>query len=160
FNLCGGSYNITITDLNNCSLSNTFSIDGSTSPLAFNEVVNQPMCNGDLGSITISPSGGTGSLAVLWSSGSTENTISALAAGSYSVTLTDANNCSSTDNFTINAAPSAITLNGSATQPACFGETGSITISPAGGTGTLAVLWSSGSTENSISALAAGSYSV
>jgi large repetitive protein len=45
------------------------------------------------GAITLSVSGGAGSYSYLWSSGAVTKDVGQLAAGDYSVTITDANNC-------------------------------------------------------------------
>ena len=117
-------------------------------------------CNGVTdGAIDLTVTGGTGGLTYAWSNGASTQDISGLAAGSYSVTVTDANSCTAT------------LLNVSITQPAvlalsethvdvttCGGTNGSIDLSVAGGTGPYGYAWSNGATTQDLSGLATGSY--
>ncbi|MEO5642295.1 MAG: T9SS type A sorting domain-containing protein [Bacteroidia bacterium] len=83
-----------------------------------------------------------------------------LSAGNYSVTITDANSCSTTATFTI-AEPTAITFATSQTNVSCNGgNNGDATVSANGGTGSLSYLWSSGGTAAMETGLPAGNYSV
>ncbi|WP_256948364.1 T9SS type A sorting domain-containing protein [Flavobacterium psychrophilum] len=69
-------------------------------------------CNGGTnGSASVTPSGGTPGYTYSWApSGGTAATATGLAAGSYTVTVTDANGCAMTKNFTI-TEPTAIDSN-------------------------------------------------
>ena len=64
----------------------------------------------------------TVSATYLWSTGQTSNSISSLSSGNYSVDITDANGCVSTENFTISSG-SAITVLASSDQTICNGGT-------------------------------------
>jgi gliding motility-associated-like protein len=90
------------------------------------------------GSATVSASGGTGAYTYTWSPNvSTGATANNLTAGTYSVTVRDANNCSGTVSFTI-TAPNIPNITNAATQAeSCAGQNnGSITSATAtGGTG-------------------------
>jgi hypothetical protein len=67
-------------------------------------------CNGATnGSINLSVTGGCAPYAYLWSNGSTSEDPSTLGAGTYGVTVTDANGCTTTNSFTL-------------TQPAILGQ--------------------------------------
>ena len=74
----------------------------------------------------------------LWNPGNaTTEDIATLTAGTYTVTVKDANGCIATKPITI-AAPSAISFTATPTQPKCFGEKGSVILStPTGGTGAI-----------------------
>ena len=71
----------------------------------------QPTCNvasGTLnGTINITPSGGTGAFTYNWGAGVTTQNRTGLGAGTYTVTVTDANGCTAT-NTTILTEPSAV----------------------------------------------------
>ena len=54
------------------------------------------------GKITVNINSGQEPYTYLWSNGSTQNQLTQLTSGNYSVTITDANGCSSTDAITIN----------------------------------------------------------
>ena len=73
-------------------------------PAALNIISQQTnvSCFGDAtGSITITTQGGTGAYDYQWSTGANTSTISSLSAGVYDVTITDANNCSLAEQFTV-----------------------------------------------------------
>ncbi|MBS1636544.1 MAG: gliding motility-associated C-terminal domain-containing protein [Bacteroidetes bacterium] len=120
-NLCPGSYTAQITDANNCLLFMPVTI---TEPQVIddNELLSSSTCFGNCnGSIALSPTGGNGGYVYSWSDGTTGSSISNLCPGSYSVTITDALNCTFTANYNL---PSLITItsNTFATNNACFGN--------------------------------------
>jgi gliding motility-associated-like protein len=90
----------------------------------------------------LSVSGGTLPYAFSWNNGSNTEDISGLEAGSYSVTITDDNNCITTASTDIDQ-PSAMDLNISVVnQILCNGEnTGVLNASATGGTGTKSYVW-------------------
>ena len=145
-----GNYSVTITDTNGCSAS-----DDADAVIHANPVVDlgidQEICAG--GSITFD-AGNVGST-YLWSTGETTQTISVSVSGNYSVTVTNANGCSASDNAdaTIHANP---TVNLGADQEICAG--GSITFD-AGNAGST-YLWSTGETTQTITVSTSGNYSV
>ncbi|MFY8131740.1 MAG: hypothetical protein ACOVOL_00795, partial [Bacteroidia bacterium] len=97
-----------------------------------------------------------GSSSGLWSNGSTSDTISVNSAGTFSLTLTDTNGCSSTSNSistTINALPAAPSITG--TLSFCAGGQTVLNVSP-----TSNVTWNNGSTDSTLTVTAAGNYSV
>jgi hypothetical protein len=62
--------------------------------------------NNNLGSITPTISGGIGTLSYLWSNGSTEPALDSIPAGTYTVTVTDANGCFEVFEFTLDPTTS------------------------------------------------------
>jgi hypothetical protein len=95
-----------------------------------------PTCNGGTnGSATANTSLGTSPFTYLWSNGQTTQTATDLAAGNYSVTVTDANNAKASASTTL-TQPSAVTGGVQSINPTCAtASNGSVTISPSGGTG-------------------------
>src|SRR5205823_1412182 len=162
FGLAAGTYSVTITDQHSCTATASFTVNAAPAAIAANGQVFQPQCPGSTGGISINPSGGTGpSYSALWSNGSTSYNLIGLAAGTYSVTITDQNSCTATASFTVNAAPAAIAANGQVFQPQCPGSTGGISINPSGGTGpSYSALCINDSTSIYLFGLAAGTYSV
>ena len=119
-------------------------------------------CNGGAdGSATATATGGTAPYIYLWSNAATPATVTGLAAGNYSVTVTDANGCSSVQNVTI-TEPNALTGSiSSQTNVACNGGTdGSATATATGGTAPYTYLWSNAATTATATGLAAGNYNV
>jgi hypothetical protein len=72
------------------------------------------------GSILVGATG-AGPFAFAWSNGSSGNPITGLAAGSYSVTVTDANGCAAESSVTLNE-PDLLQITFSVSQPDCFDE--------------------------------------
>ncbi|MBI1182643.1 choice-of-anchor D domain-containing protein, partial [bacterium] len=164
-----GSFSITNNDANenpyNISLTGTGLSSFSASISAQTNVA----CNGgNTGGLTVSTTNGTANYDYVWSNGastsgtsSTTNTISNLIAGTYTVTVTDNNSATATATATI-TEPTALSASiSSQTNIACKGgSTGSLTVSPSGGTSGYAYAWSNAGTSASISSLSAGTYTV
>jgi gliding motility-associated-like protein len=163
--LSAGSYNVTVTDANGCTANALVSVNNLGGPtVGISSQVNV-LCNGSgTGSATVTASGGTGTLTYLWNpGGQTTTTVSGLTAGTYIVTVTDANGCAQGQTITITQPATAINSGiSSQIEVGCTGSsTGSLTATATGGTGTLSYLWSPGAeTTATINGLTAGSYTV
>jgi hypothetical protein len=110
-NLAAGTYNVTITDVHNCSATTTASI---TQPAQINVTTSATeTANGQsTGSATVSNvTGGVAPFVATWSNGSTGNTITGLAAATYTVTITDHNGCESTATATVSNSVGIISVN-------------------------------------------------
>jgi len=160
-NVGAGSYTVTVTDQNNCSTSGSVTL---TNPpillLGFNTT--NATCNGtNTGSIDLSVQGGTPPYSYIWSNGAQTEDISNISAGSYTVTVTDSNNCSAAIIVNVTEpAPLSISLN-SITNLLCNGVgNGSIDISVSGGTLPYSYNWSNGATTQDLSGLSGGTYTV
>jgi hypothetical protein len=115
---------------------------------------------GSDGSATASASGGATPYTYNWSNGATGATASGLSAGAYTVTVTDANNNTASDNVTI-TQPTAVSVTASSTNASCPGATdGTASASASGGTPGYTYSWSNGATGSNISGLGAGTYTV
>jgi gliding motility-associated-like protein len=159
-NLTAGSYVCTVTDNNGCVSSTSVTIT-EPSLLTASMAFTPASCGGNDGTATVTPSGGAGGYTYSWApTGGTGSTASGLSGGSYTCTITDANNCTTTATVTIanNSAPVA-TLQTS-TDVLCFGgNTGSATASASGGTGPYSYAWTpSGGNAATASNLTAQSY--
>ncbi len=158
--LTAGSYSVTVTDANGCSANANVSV-GEPSAVSANASSSDVSCNGGSdGSASVSASGGTAPYSYSWSNGGTTSSISGVAAGSYSVTVTDANGCTANTSASV-AEPSALSSSASSSDVSCNGgNDGSASASASGGTAPYSYSWSNGGSGSSISGLAAGSYSV
>ncbi|MEM1215531.1 MAG: cohesin domain-containing protein, partial [Bacteroidota bacterium] len=88
-----GDYEYIVMDDLGCEVTGTYSLTGPQ-PIEINEMVNAPGCDdGDDGSIFTTVSGGTAAYQYFWSTGSTQDAVVNLEPGTYSLTLTDANQC-------------------------------------------------------------------
>jgi len=85
-NLSADSYTVFISDASGCTVTETYEI---TQPDIVEDTIVQPSCSGEAdGRITVSVNQGNGSFTYLWNTGTTENNIDNLAAGTYTVTVT------------------------------------------------------------------------
>ncbi|WP_170878379.1 Ig-like domain-containing protein [Daejeonella lutea] len=165
-NLSAGTYTVTVTDANNCSATATITITQPAAALSLTSTKSDVLCFGaSTGSINLTATGGTGAYTYRWTGGTTASTedLTNLAAGTYSVIVTDANNCSATTTITITQPAAALTLTSTQTNVLCFGaSTGSINLTAAGGTGAYTYSWTGGitATTEDLTNLAAGSYTV
>ena len=156
--LAANSYTVTVTS-NGCTATATATVAASTGITASATATNAS-CGVSDGSATVTPSP-AGTYSYLWSNGGNTATISNIAAGAYTVTVTaTTGGCTATATANVNnIGGPTVTVNG--TNPLCFGAaTGTATAVPAGGTGVYSYLWSNGGTTANISNLAAGSYTV
>lgn len=116
--------------------------------------------NVNAGSGRITTTGGTAPYTYRWSTGATTSTVQNLPPGAYSVTVTDARNCSKAISDTIELN-SGIKLTAIKSDVNCNGETnGRIALTATGGVGTLTYLWSNGSTTGTVNNLAPGTYRI
>ncbi len=69
--------------------------------IALVETISSETCTGNDGTVSLTPAGGTPPYAYIWSNAATGNSISGLTQGSYSVTVTDAENCSTIATFAV-----------------------------------------------------------
>ena len=143
--LAAGTYSFTVTDANGCTLVVPVTI---TQPetITATTVVTDASCNGAAdGSVVITPAGGTAPYSIAPAQ-------TALAAGTYSFTVTDANGCTLVVPVTI-TQPETITATTVVTDASCNGAAdGSVVITPAGGTAPYSIAPAQ-------TALAAGTYS-
>ena len=160
--LTAGTYTVTITDANGCTDAASVSITEPSALSATTTSTSNVSCNGASdGAIDISVSGGTTTYAYAWSNGATTEDLTGLSAGTYTVTVTDANGCTASLSETITQPTSvSATISGSS-NPTCNGfADGSATSAASGGTSPYTYSWSNATTAANASNLAAGTYSV
>ncbi|TND03488.1 MAG: Adhesin AidA-related [Bacteroidetes bacterium] len=160
--LSAGAYNVIVTDGNGCQVNGSGVINNISGGTASIASVTNVSCNGGSnGSATVSMSGGTLPYTYSWApSGGSAPTANALAAGTYTCTITDASACSTTITVTITEPAVLASSITSSTNITCnAGSNGAITVSVTGGTGPYSYNWTpSGGTGSTASGLTAGSY--
>jgi len=157
-----GVYSVTVTATGGCTASTTVTINEPSAIFANITSSMDVSCNGgNNGTAAVTASGGTGILEYLWSpSGGTSATAAGLVADGYTAIVTDVNGCTASTSTTI-TQPTAIILNISATNAVCNGgSSGSIDLTPSGGTGVYTFSWSNSATSEDVSGLTSGTYSV
>jgi hypothetical protein len=120
------------------------------------------LCFGDnTGAIDITATGGTGSYTYVWDNGKTDEDLTGLTAGTYEVTVTDANGCQATETVTITQPSASLSISENHTNVKCYGSaSGSINISVSGGKAPYVYSWSNGAITQNLSALEAGDYTL
>ncbi|HLP21679.1 MAG TPA: T9SS type A sorting domain-containing protein, partial [Chitinophagales bacterium] len=158
--LSAGNYFVTITDGNGCVHVDTFNIT-QPAQIAIQVTATNVQCNGEAnGAASASATGGNGGFSITWSDNSTGNNLAGLAAGNYSLTVTDANSCSSSASFAIDE-PETISINTTSSSVSCFGlSDANANAVPSGGMGSFSYLWCNGDTTHNASALGAGTCAV
>ena len=106
--LATGTYTVTVTDANGCTQTQTISVT-SNNPVTLTTSSTQSSCTANDGTATANPANGTSPYVYSWSNGQTTSVATGLAAGSYTVTVTDANGCSQTQTVVVSqqAGPTA-----------------------------------------------------
>ncbi|GEM_PF-5566402 len=164
--LTEGDYWVQITDAMNCVSIDTFNI-AAPDPLTFIAEVTDLNCNGAAnGVIDILARGGTGNYSYnIFSENGTSVTtdnprITGLNAGTYSITVNDANACSYSEQVIL-VEPEPMNVETVLNDPVCSGETADIVLDVSGGVGPYSFSW--GGMNNTTSVLRdvpAGDYSV
>ena len=141
-NIPAGIYDLTVTDANNCVT--TFNIELTQPDDLLIDIFKTDLnCyDGNDGTITVTPSGGVAPYSYTWSDLGNGNIRTGLAAGSYSVTITDSNNCVEIREIEIQNAE-LFDINPVVIPVSCFGaDDGSIELNFVGGVSPVLITWS------------------
>ena len=151
-----GTYSVTYTDGSGCSASSSpvvVTVNNNPSAPTISAGGATTFCDG--GSVTLTSSQGTGNS---WSTSATTQAINVTTSGSYTVTYTNANGCSTTSTptvVTVNPIPTAPTISAGGATTFCAGGSVTLTSSQASGNN-----WSTTETTQAISVTSSGSYTV
>lgn len=158
-NLPPGSYTVTISAGGSCTQIATFDVPDVPNAPNLNATFISANCGLANGSINLTPSGGITPYTYSWSNGSSTQDISNIPGGSYDVTVTGANGCSSILNVDVPNLDIPVDINAFVNpQTSCITNNGSINlvISPLNAS----IVWSNGATTANITGLAVGEYTV
>ncbi|MEY3368049.1 MAG: hypothetical protein RI973_1204 [Bacteroidota bacterium] len=164
-NLTGGmTYTVTVTDGQGCTASQSRTIDNPP-PMAASASSTDAECYGEgSGQATVvSVLNAAGNLIYNWgpaANNQSGQTATGLNAGTYQVTVTDANGCTAVAGTTV-GQPTAISPSYYVINNSCYGyQDGSIDLSITGGTPAYTIAWSTGATTTKVDNLFSGWYQV
>lgn len=154
--LSAGTYKLAVTDANGCLISQTFEIG---MPEIMKASVEKNLCTS--GKAEVFLEGGKMPYSYFWSNGATTKDVEGLIEGKYFVSVSDANGCTVTENFTISGSTTPISITYTSTKPSCSTNNGgTIELLVAGGVAPYNYFWSNGSTSKNLTDVPAGKYSV
>lgn len=157
--LPGGQYSIHIADIAFDTTVLVQIMEPSELVASTSSITNATCFGGCNGAINITIAGGTPPYSIIWSNGTTTQNLSELCAGSYQVTVSDANGCSTTLSENIQQPQQFTAVAEEVQAVSCFqGSDGRAKVTPSQ-TAT-SILWSNGMTTATISGLMGGPFSV
>jgi large repetitive protein len=161
-NVVAGTYNVTITDANGCTTTASGIVTQPAAALAGTTTTTAVLCFGDAtGGVNLTVTGGTAPYSYLWSNGATTEDLTNVIAGTYNVTITDANGCTTTASGIVTQPAAALAGTTTTTAVLCFGDaTGGVNLTVTGGTAPYSYLWSNGATTEDLTNVIAGTYNV
>jgi len=151
-------YTETVADpLTGCSSVNTVTVTVKPSPVI--AITATDPCGSGTGTATAHATGGTLPYTYSWSSGQTTSSVSGLIPGTYTVTVTGKNGCSTSAAVTIISLP-APSVTATTTSVCGTAGTGTATATVTGGVSPYTYSWSDGKTTSTITGLTSGNYTV
>ena len=162
-NMCAGIYTIVMEDAAGCETDTTFSlVEPPEVVVSILEANNASCTPGNDGSIILGVSGGTYPFNYLWDSINTDSIASGLGAGTYAVTVEDANGCmDSTAATIIQPLPPTITSLENDTLSCSNGTDGMLTVQASPGDAPITLYsWSNSANGPTITGLGSGTYTV
>ncbi len=161
-NLAAGSYTVTVKTTGGCSSKDSVTITQPPSLTVTVPTVVNVLCNGGkTGNAIANVTGGSTPYTYSWNNGETSAKDSLLGAGSYTISVTDANGCTVTSNTVITQpAPIRDSISTTINVLCNGGNTGSATVGVKGGTTAYNYTWTGAQTTQTATGLAAGNYTV
>ena len=159
-NVAAGYYTVTVKDNKNCSVVVHDTVTSQTANVIINFINTSATCGLSNGSAVATINGTSNGAHYHWSRGDSSGSITSVAPGIYSVTITNYLGCSAVKSDTVkNIAGPSVTA--SFTPVSCFGGSdGTATAVAQGGTGTITYAWTGGSTANPLTGKPMGIYTV
>lgn len=159
-NLTSGSYRVTVTRLGICTATEVWYVEDEPILPSLSFINTSSTCGLSNGGVnmTILP-GAVAPFSYIWSNGATTEDLTNIVAGTYDVTLTSANGCTSIGSTTVEDNQATFTYNATATdQTSCDTINGRVNLSifPSN----LAYTWSNGATTLNLNPVGPGDYTV
>lgn len=155
-----GTYTVTVTDTNGCSATTSATVPGNSISFSLNgNAVPNSSCIQNNGAVdlTVNPAG---NYTYLWSNTDVTEDLSALPAGTYTVTVSAGGNCTSTANFTITSNLPFPAITNTITPSFCGQADGAIDIAVSTSPSPHTYIWSTNDITQDVSGLNAGTYTV
>ncbi len=133
--LCAGNYDIVVEDANGCSA--TMGVSVLSPPVLTANISNDTtICDGGTASLISNGVGGTPNYTYVWDdpNATAGNALNINTAGTYTVTITDANGCTTQASVTVSVNP-PLTVTAQSDQAICPGESATLTANGGGGNG-------------------------
>ncbi len=164
-NLTAGTYNFTVSDVNNCQATGNAIVQSNVCcTLQTSASSTATTCGQNNGSaaITITTAGTLPySYSLNGGAAQASNSFSGLASGSYTIVTTDNTGCKDTLSATVAASANTLIVSVSATDASCFGfSNGTATATVNGGNPAYGYLWNTGAVTSGIQNLGAGNYAI
>ena len=157
--LSAGPYDVVVSDFNGCEISYNTTITQPDSLMIAATVIDAN-CGTANGTILVQVTGGNAPYQFAWSNGTTEMSLYNVVAGTYTLIVTDAMNCTNSYTGTVSTI-SSLNANLIEIDAKCFGEnSGSIQAVVSSGFAPFTYDWSDGQTSPTAIDLTAGTYSV
>ncbi|MFQ5334713.1 MAG: hypothetical protein ACE5DN_01430, partial [Flavobacteriales bacterium] len=158
--LSAGTYTVTVTDINGCTSSSTVTISDPAGMILNTSTVDAT-CGQNDGSASVNVSGGTTPYTYQWSSGGTNASETGLSAGTYTVTVTDDNGCTSDTTVTISNTGGPSATASVVQNVLCNGDcNGEANVNVNGGNTPYTYSWSTGGSNVTETGLCAGTYTI
>ncbi len=148
-----GIYNVTVTDINGCSSSGSIEINSLYPPMELNIIpVNVDCFGNSTGSTITNIAGGNPPYTFEWNNAYTNQNLTNVTAGNYTLTVQDVNKCTIYKSVTI-LQPQELKVSVNTDFFTCKNTNNTLIASVTGGTlngGTYSYIWSTNSTNNEI----------
>jgi hypothetical protein len=151
---------VVVTDANSCTATSSTIVNNIAGPSAPWGTIVQETCSACNGSITVLPVNGQAPYTYLWGDGSTTSTINNLCNGNYGVVVTDANNCTASNQTSITDSPSPTASTSLINAAQCGQTDGQGIVNFVGGTLPMGFLWSNGQTTQNLTNVSGGTYPI
>lgn len=155
--LAAGTYTVTVTSGGGCTAMTSVTIVNITPP-AVTATWTDENCGHANGAAMSNTTNGTQPYTYLWSNGQTTPNISNLPAFTYTVTVTDADGCTTTASVVVSNIAGPSLQIASTTNDICTYGNGSASVNAVGGLPPYTYFWSNGSTSSTATGLYAGVY--
>jgi hypothetical protein len=158
-NVAANTYTVTVNDGNGCSTTASATVADGYALNAVVDSTHDVSCNGGAnGEVFTTPTNGAAPYVYVWSNSASTEDISGLAAGTYTLTLTDANGCTYNGLSATVTAPTAVVLTSVVTDQVGTANNGAIDVTVSGGTAPYTSVWSNNATGEDLTAISAGIY--